>query len=168
MLRGCAPKFQPDMRHTDVNALSAVSEGAVKSATAQRALARDLQARRRDLSSLASRLARANPAGPCRWRCRRPRCAQRHVGFGGARPDLRAAYERRPPAHAVWVAPVFIDGLSKIGDVSEQERTEIESRMAGSSKHRAAVELLAEAGEMLSGLSRAAPASCWSRSRARR
>ena len=51
---------------------------------------------------------------------------------------------------------LFIDGLLEIGDVSEEERTEIESRMAGSSRHRAAAELMAEAGEMLSGLSRCA------------
>jgi heat-inducible transcriptional repressor len=51
---------------------------------------------------------------------------------------------------------LFIDGLLEIGDVSEEERTQIESRMAGSSRHRAAADLLAEAGEMLSGLSRCA------------
>jgi heat-inducible transcriptional repressor len=51
---------------------------------------------------------------------------------------------------------LFIDGLLEIGDISEEERSQIESRMAGSGRRRAAEEFLAEAGEMLSGLSRCA------------
>jgi heat-inducible transcriptional repressor len=51
---------------------------------------------------------------------------------------------------------LFIDGLLEIGDVSGEERNHIESRMAGSGKHRAVEDFLAEAGEMLSGLSRCA------------
>ena len=63
---------------------------------------------------------------------------------------------------------LFIDGLLEIGDVSEEERSQIESRMAGSGRHRGAEELLAEAGDMLSGPVALRRASCWSRSRARR
>jgi heat-inducible transcriptional repressor len=48
---------------------------------------------------------------------------------------------------------LFIDGLLEIGDVSEDERSQIESRIAGSGRHRAVEEFLAEAGDMLSGLS---------------
>jgi heat-inducible transcriptional repressor len=51
---------------------------------------------------------------------------------------------------------LFVDGLLEIGDVSEDERREIERRMAESARHRAVEDFLAEAGEMLSGLSRCA------------
>jgi heat-inducible transcriptional repressor len=49
-----------------------------------------------------------------------------------------------------------VDGLLEIGDVSEAERTEIEARMVASGRHRGIDDYLAEAGEMLSGLSRCA------------
>jgi heat-inducible transcriptional repressor len=51
---------------------------------------------------------------------------------------------------------LFVDGLLEIGDISEEERGRIESRMAGVGRRRAADDFLAEAGEMLSGLSRCA------------
>ena len=51
---------------------------------------------------------------------------------------------------------LFIDGLLEIGDISVEERSQIESRIAGSGRRRAVEELLGEAGEMLSGLSRCA------------
>jgi heat-inducible transcriptional repressor len=51
---------------------------------------------------------------------------------------------------------LFIDALLEIGDVSEEERSQIESRIAGSGRRRGAEELLAEAGDMLSGLARCA------------
>src|SRR3990172_6213792 len=51
---------------------------------------------------------------------------------------------------------LFIDGLLEVGGVSEEERSQIESRIAGSGRRRAVEELLGEAGEMLSGLSRCA------------
>jgi heat-inducible transcriptional repressor len=51
---------------------------------------------------------------------------------------------------------LFVDGLLEIGDVDETERTEIERRMGEGSRHRAVEEFLAEAGDMLSGLSRCA------------
>lgn len=51
---------------------------------------------------------------------------------------------------------LFVDGLLEIGDVSEAERTEIEARMVASGRHRGIDDYLAEAGEMLSGLSRCA------------
>ncbi len=51
---------------------------------------------------------------------------------------------------------LFIDGLLEVGDISGEERSQIESRIAGSGRRRAIEELLGEAGEMLSGLSRCA------------
>jgi heat-inducible transcriptional repressor len=51
---------------------------------------------------------------------------------------------------------LFVDGLLQIGDVSEAERTEIEARMVASGPHRGIEDYLADAGEMLSGLSRCA------------
>ena len=51
---------------------------------------------------------------------------------------------------------LFIDGLLEVGDISGEERSQIESRIAGSGRRRAIEDLLGEAGEMLSGLSRCA------------
>ena len=51
---------------------------------------------------------------------------------------------------------LFIDGLLEVGDISVEERSQIESRIAGSGRRRAVEDLLGEAGEMLSGLSRCA------------
>jgi heat-inducible transcriptional repressor len=51
---------------------------------------------------------------------------------------------------------LFIDGLLEVGDISLEERSQIESRIAGSGRRRAIEDLLGEAGEMLSGLSRCA------------
>jgi heat-inducible transcriptional repressor len=51
---------------------------------------------------------------------------------------------------------LFIDGLLELGDISVEERSQIESRIAGSGRRRAVDDLLGEAGEMLSGLSRCA------------
>src|SRR5262245_61635330 len=51
---------------------------------------------------------------------------------------------------------LFVDGLLEVGDISGEERSQIESRFAGTGRLRAVEELLGEAGEMLSGLSRCA------------
>ncbi len=51
---------------------------------------------------------------------------------------------------------LFVDGLLEIGDITQAERSEIESRLAASGRHRGIDDFLAEAGEMLSGLSRCA------------
>jgi len=51
---------------------------------------------------------------------------------------------------------LFIDGLLELGDISLEERSQIESRIAGSGRRRAIDDLLGEAGELLSGLSRCA------------
>jgi heat-inducible transcriptional repressor len=51
---------------------------------------------------------------------------------------------------------LFVDGLLEIGDITEAERNEIETRMVAGGRRRGVGEFLAEAGEMLSGLSRCA------------
>lgn len=51
---------------------------------------------------------------------------------------------------------MFVDGLLQVGDLSQEERDQIEAMIAGSAKDRAIETMLDEAGEMLSGLSRCA------------
>ncbi|MGI8724159.1 MAG: heat-inducible transcriptional repressor HrcA [Methyloceanibacter sp.] len=51
---------------------------------------------------------------------------------------------------------LFIDGLLEIGDITEEERNQIQSQIAGSARRRGLEEVLGEAGQMLSGLSRCA------------
>jgi heat-inducible transcriptional repressor len=51
---------------------------------------------------------------------------------------------------------LFIDGLLEIGDITQAERNQIESRMVAGGRRRGIEDFLAEAGEMLSGLSRCA------------
>ncbi len=51
---------------------------------------------------------------------------------------------------------LFIDGLLEVGEISEAERSQIESRMAGGEHQRSIEEFLAEAGELLSGISNCA------------
>lgn len=51
---------------------------------------------------------------------------------------------------------LFVDGLLEVGDITEAERMAIESRMATGGRHRGIDDFLAEAGQMLSGLSRCA------------
>ena len=51
---------------------------------------------------------------------------------------------------------LFVDGLLEIGDITEAERNEIETRMVTGGRRRSVQDFLAEAGEMLSGLSRCA------------
>jgi heat-inducible transcriptional repressor len=51
---------------------------------------------------------------------------------------------------------LFVDGLLEIGDITEAERNQIEARMVAGGRRRGVQDFLAEAGEMLSGLSRCA------------
>lgn len=51
---------------------------------------------------------------------------------------------------------LFVDGLLEIGDITEAERNAIEARMVAGGRRRGVQDYLAEAGEMLSGLSRCA------------
>jgi heat-inducible transcriptional repressor len=51
---------------------------------------------------------------------------------------------------------LFVDGLLEIGDITEAERNQIEARMVAGGRRRGIDDFLAEAGEMLSGLSRCA------------
>ena len=51
---------------------------------------------------------------------------------------------------------LFVDGLLEVGDLTQEERHQIEAQMAGSAASKPVDDMLAEAGEMLSGLSRCA------------
>ena len=143
------------MRHTDVNALRPVSEGAVS--------LRQLNERSREIFKrvVETYLATGEPVGSRNLSRALPMTLS-PASVRNVMSDLEALgliYARHTSAGRLPTQSglrLFIDGLLEIGDVSEEERTEIESRMAGSSRHRAAAELLAEAGEMLSGLSRCA------------
>ena len=143
------------MRHTDVNPLRPVSEGAVS--------LRQLNERSREIFKrvVETYLATGEPVGSRNLSRALPMTLS-PASVRNVMSDLEALgliYARHTSAGRLPTQSglrLFIDGLLEIGDVSEEERTEIESRMAGSSRHRAAAELLAEAGEMLSGLSRCA------------
>jgi len=143
------------MRHTDVNALRPASEGAVS--------LRQLNERSREIFKrvVETYLATGEPVGSRNLSRALPMTLS-PASVRNVMSDLEALgliYARHTSAGRLPTQSglrLFIDGLLEIGDVSEEERTEIESRMAGSSRHRAAAELLAEAGEMLSGLSRCA------------
>ena len=143
------------MRHTDVNALRPANEGAVS--------LRQLNERSREIFKrvVETYLATGEPVGSRNLSRALPMTLS-PASVRNVMSDLEALgliYARHTSAGRLPTQSglrLFIDGLLEIGDVSEEERTEIESRMAGSSRHRAAAELLAEAGEMLSGLSRCA------------
>ena len=143
------------MRHTDVNALKPVSDGAVS--------LRQLNERSREIFKrvVETYLATGEPVGSRNLSRALPMTLS-PASVRNVMSDLEALGLIYAPHTSAGRLPtesglrLFIDGLLEIGDVSEEERTEIESRMAGSSRHRAAAELLAEAGEMLSGLSRCA------------
>ena len=51
---------------------------------------------------------------------------------------------------------LFVDGLLEIGDITHEERTQIEAHITGSQRRGSVEDLLGEAGQMLSGLSRCA------------
>jgi heat-inducible transcriptional repressor len=51
---------------------------------------------------------------------------------------------------------MFVDGLLEIGDISDDERRQIERQVAGAGQHKSVEDVLDEASKMLSGLSHAA------------
>jgi heat-inducible transcriptional repressor len=51
---------------------------------------------------------------------------------------------------------LFVDGLLQVGDLSQEERGQIKSRITGHTQDTAVEDVLADAGEMLSGLARCA------------
>ena len=79
---------------------------------------------------------------------------QRHVGPGASGPDLRPAYLGRPAADRVGLR-LFVDGLLEIGDLTDDERRQIEAQI-GIKREKSLEQVLTEAGEMISGLSRCA------------
>jgi heat-inducible transcriptional repressor len=51
---------------------------------------------------------------------------------------------------------LFVDALLEVGDISPEERAQIEAQISGSARDRQVRDVLTEAGDMLSGLSRCA------------
>jgi heat-inducible transcriptional repressor len=143
------------MRHTDVNVLRPLTEGAVG--------LRQLNERSREIFKhiVESYLATGEPVGSRNLSRALPMTLS-PASVRNVMSDLESLGLIYAPHTSAGRLPtqsglrLFIDGLLEIGDVSEAERNQIASRMAGSSRHRAVEEFLAEAGEMLSGLSRCA------------
>src|SRR5690606_2942243 len=50
----------------------------------------------------------------------------------------------------------FVDAMLEIGDISEDERRNIEAKVAGAGAGRSVEDVLGQAGQLLSGLSRGA------------
>jgi heat-inducible transcriptional repressor len=144
------------MRHTDVNeALRAVTDGA--------AGLRQLNDRSREIFKriVETYLATGEPVGSRNLSRALPMTLS-PASVRNVMSDLEGLGLIYAPHTSAGRLPtqtglrLFIDGLLEIGDVSVEERGQIESRMAAGGKHRAVEEFLAEAGEMLSGLSRCA------------
>ena len=72
-----------------------------------------------------------------------------------ARPDLRAAHQRRAAADRARPA-VLLDALLEVGDVAAEERARIEAQMRAAAARHTFDTALAEASALLSGLSRGA------------
>jgi heat-inducible transcriptional repressor len=144
------------MRHTDVNeALRAVTDGA--------AGLRQLNDRSREIFKriVETYLATGEPVGSRNLSRALPMTLS-PASVRNVMSDLEGLGLIYAPHTSAGRLPtqtglrLFIDGLLEIGDVSVEERDQIESRMAAGGKHRAVEDFLAEAGEMLSGLSRCA------------
>jgi heat-inducible transcriptional repressor len=144
------------MRHTDVNeALRAVTDGA--------AGLRQLNDRSREIFKriVETYLATGGPVGSRNLSRALPMTLS-PASVRNVMSDLEGLGLIYAPHTSAGRLPtqtglrLFIDGLLEVGDVSVEERGQIESRMAAGGKHRAVEEILAEAGEMLSGLSRCA------------
>jgi heat-inducible transcriptional repressor len=143
------------MRHTDANEVRAAAEAAVG--------LRQLNERSREIFKriVESYLTTGEPVGS-RNLSRALPMALSPASVRNVMSDLEALGLIYAPHTSAGRLPtqtglrLFIDGLLEIGDITEDERNQIESRIAGSGRRRAAEEFLAEAGEMLSGLSRCA------------
>ncbi len=143
------------MRHTDANELRAATEAAVS--------LRQLNERSREIFKriVETYLATGEPVGSRNLSRTLPMTLS-PASVRNVMSDLESLGLIYAPHTSAGRLPtqtglrLFIDGLLEIGDISEEERGQIESRMAGAGRRRAAQEFLAEAGEMLSGLSRCA------------
>jgi heat-inducible transcriptional repressor len=143
------------MRHADVNTFKSISDGAVS--------LRQLNERSREIFKriVETYLATGEPVGSRNLSRALPMTLS-PASVRNVMSDLEALGLIYAPHTSAGRLPtqsglrLFIDGLLEIGDVSEEERSRIQSGMAGSGRHRGIDDFLAEAGEMLSGLSRCA------------
>src|SRR6476661_11203220 len=143
------------MRHTESNAFRPASDGAVG--------LRELNERSREVFRriVETYLATGEPVGSRNLSRALPMTLS-PASVRNVMSDLEALGLIYAPHTSAGRLPtqtglrLFVDGLLEIGDVSEEERSKIEHRMAESARHRAVEDCLAEAGEMLSGLARCA------------
>ena len=140
------------MRHTDINAFRPASDGAVG--------LRELNERSREIFKriVETYLTTGEPVGSRNLSRALPMTLS-PASVRNVMSDLEALGLIYAPHTSAGRLPtqsglrLFIDGLLEIGEVSEEERSHIEARIAGNGRHRAVEEFLAEAGAMLSGLS---------------
>src|SRR3970040_1491889 len=141
------------MRHTDINAFRPVSDGAVG--------LRELNERSREVFKriVDTYLATGEPVGSRNLSRALPMTLS-PASVRNVMSDLETLGLIYAPHTSAGRMPtqtglrLFIDGLLEIGDISVEERSQIESRIAGSGRRRAVEDVLGEAGELLSGLSR--------------
>ena len=141
------------MRHTDINAFRPVSDGAVG--------LRELNERSREIFKriVEAYLATGEPVGSRNLSRALLHDSSSPASVRNVMSDLEALGLIYAPHTSAGRLPtqsglrLFIDGLLEIGEVSEEERSHIEARIAGNGRHRAVEEFLSEAGAMLSGLS---------------
>src|SRR5215475_3409634 len=140
------------MRHTDTNAFRPASDGAV--------VLRELNERSREIFKriVETYLTTGEPVGSRNLSRALPMTLS-PASVRNVMSDLEALGLIYAPHTSAGRLPtqsglrLFIDGLLEIGEVSEEERSQIEARITGDGRHRSAEEFLAEAGVMLSGLS---------------
>jgi heat-inducible transcriptional repressor len=143
------------MRPTDANALRSLSDGAVS--------LRQLNERSREIFKriVEAYLATGEPVGSRNLSRALPMTLS-PASVRNVMSDLEALGLIYAPHTSAGRMPtqsglrLFIDGLLEIGEVSAEERSKIESRIGGNGRNRGVEEFLAEAGDMLSGLSRCA------------
>src|SRR6476660_820727 len=140
------------MRHADITVLRPVSDGAVG--------LRELNERSREIFKriVETYLATGEPLGSRNLSRALPMTLS-PASVRNVMSDLESLGLIYAPHTSAGRLPthtglrLFIDGLLEIGDISNEERSQIESRIVGSGRRRALEDLLGEAGELLSGLS---------------
>src|SRR4029077_3211830 len=124
------------MRHTDINAFRPASDGAVG--------LRELNERSREIFKRIVETYRTagEPVGSRNLSRALPMTLS-PVSVRNVMSDLEALGLIYAPHTSAGRLPtetglrLFVDGLLEIGDVSQEERSQIESQMAGSGRHRA-------------------------------
>ncbi|MGB6967939.1 MAG: heat-inducible transcriptional repressor HrcA, partial [Methyloceanibacter sp.] len=129
------------MRPTDANAIRSLSDGAVS--------LRQLNERSREIFKriVESYLTTGEPVGSRNLSRALPMTLS-PASIRNVMSDLEALGLIYAPHTSAGRLPtqsglrLFVDGLFEIGEVSEEDRTKIESRMGGDGRHRAVEELL--------------------------